>query len=159
MSKRQVRYVLASLCVLLLLGGLYLLPIGKPADVRSRLYLSPRYGQVKRVLIREGSNNRGATFHPRFITLRTNGRTIRAYVVDLTSLRNGRGFVSRMQQETDAVERGGEPAADLLKAKAIDVRETRFDFPFCPWKWRVSYLLILYGEQETDVEVCISYGG
>ena len=80
-SQRRVRYFLAPLIVFALLGGLYLLPIGKPADVRSRWYLSPRSGQV-----------------------------------------------------------------------------SCFDLHRRPWKWHVFYLLILYGEQETEVEVCISYG-
>ncbi|MHB9081500.1 MAG: hypothetical protein ACYC3X_28855 [Pirellulaceae bacterium] len=159
MSRRHVRYVVAPLCVLILLGGLYLSPIGRPADVRSHSYLSPRFGKVKRVIIQEGRNARGATFLPRFVTVRTNGPPIRAYLADLTSCRGGPEFVSQMLQDTDAVERGGEPAADLLREKAVDVTEARLDLPYRPWKWRVSYLLILYGEQETDVEVCISYGG
>jgi len=171
MSKRTshpaVRWCLLSTAGIGILILIIWFPVGIPKDSSERMFLSPRFGSVKRFGFgskhsQSWPRRRGASYRPRFVDLKSDGHDFRAYLLDLSSIEDPEEAVSTFMTATVDIASGEQPATAAMVAKATDVVEVRFHLGTWswrfPWGWDTNYMLIVYSDNETTVDVRVSYG-
>lgn len=136
---------------------LWLSPIGKPADVKTVLYLVPKYGSAKMERIVSKPNGRGLMHLPRQVQVTSNGPAMDAYLIDMSGI-SGKERISRLRKMRARVIAGSEPRAAFIKAKQKNVTEATFPMFVFPWGSNDDTWLIVYSKVKADAEVRISYG-
>jgi hypothetical protein len=133
-------------------------PVGRPDDIHRQMHFSPRQRTLGRELIRASTNRRGLSHLPRYVELKSNGPTFRAYLLDLTPVRGKPEYITAFMTASEEIERGAEPTSPLVRSKAVDVTEARLNLHSWPWGSNVDYMLIVFSNDETQVDVRVSYG-
>lgn len=151
----RLRTTVALVATLLLLW-IVLTPAGKPADEVRTVGLSSQFG-AQRQGFSSRSNARGLPHLPRSLTLTASEGTFNAYLLDLSAIRDPAEKVRVAMAATAAIEQGDTPPATGLAWSTRGVSQAGARLH--RWPWGVAdYVLILYAEEPTEVEVRISFG-
>jgi hypothetical protein len=162
----DVRIVIGVALALLFLGVLLAWPWSRPRDEVVKLHIDPAYNALQRTLLRaknrEPSNAWGrhgsVAYNPQSVTLKSDGPAFDAYVLDLSAL-DARAQVEFFMDASRRIEAGEELEESSTIARRLDVNEASFGLAWAPFGTGANYMLIVHGDQPTEVTATVSYGG
>lgn len=164
LSSNQIRTIIVF-AVLVILVGLIVSGVGAPADGVQMVYLGPKIKPLQRVMIYSRStsprawfSNRNLWNQARYVELKSNGPTFRAYLLDLRSIKDEK--VEAFMNASKEIELGQEPTSAPIKDKAVNVTNAHFRLRWLPIGFgsTLDYMLIVASENDVAVEVRTNYG-